>query len=116
MPTKKKLPLPKLPFRPLALKRMGDKPLLMDLPKADQRRELLNARMHNKYGGYTTITDLAVLFKTDTHSIARWFREGVRWEKGEDLCDHIGLHPVEVWPDYYQILADVEFEVSLSES
>lgn len=110
MPTKKKLPLPNLPFRPLALKRAGDQRLLMDLPEADQRKELNNARMHNRYGGFMTLNDLSDLFGSNPATLRRWFKIGVRWTLAEDLCDRMGVHPVEVWPDYYRILADIELE------
>lgn len=113
MPTKRKLRLPNLPFRPLVMKRIGDQRLMMDLPVEDRRQELRNSRLNNRYGGIVTITDLAELFGTDTHSIARWFKIGVRWNMGEDLCDRIGLHPAEVWPDYYGLLADAEYEFAI---
>jgi len=113
MATKKKMVLPNLPFRPLVMKRISGQRLMMDLPIEDQRKELLNMRLNNRYGGLVTITDLAVLFETNTHSIARWFKTGVRWNLGEDLCDRIGVHPVEVWPEYYQILADAEYEFEI---
>jgi len=114
MATKRKLCLPNLPFRPLVMKRIGDQRLMMDLPVEDRRQELRNSRLNNRYGGIVTITDLAELFGTDTHSIARWFKIGVRWNMAEDLCDRIGLHPAEVWPDYYGLLADAELEFEIS--
>jgi hypothetical protein len=111
--TKRKLILPNLPFRPLALKCAGEWPLMMDLPKQDQRSMLRNARLNNSCGGVITIVDLADRLSTDHHSISRWFKHGVRWHIGEDLCDRIHVHPVEVWPDYYRLLADAELEFEL---
>lgn len=111
--TPRKLKLPNLAFRPLALKLAGDQRLLIDVPKKDRMAELYSARLTHRYGGYLTNTDLSELCCVATNVVARWFRNGVRWERGEDLCDQFGIHPVEVWPEYYQILADVQFEFVL---
>ena len=113
MATKRKLCLPNLPFRTLVMKRIGDQRLMMDQPVEDRRQELRNSLLNNRYGGIVTITDLALLFDTDTNSITRWFKIGVRWNMAEDLCDRIGLHPAEVWSDYYELLADAEYEFAI---
>lgn len=113
MATPRKLKLPNLPFRPLALKFAGDQELLQDLPLADQRSALSASRLTHRYGGYMTITDLSDLCGVATNIISRWFRNGVPWIRGENLCDKYGFHPVEVWPDYYQLLADAEYEFAV---
>ena len=110
MPSKKKMQLPNLPFRPLALKLAGDQQLLVDIPKSEQRLELAAARLTHSYGGVMTNMELGHMCDVGHECITRWFKTGIRWQKGEDLCDRFGFHPVEVWPDYYRILADAELE------
>ncbi len=110
MATPRKLKLPNLPFRPFALKLAGDQQLMLDLPKADQAAALYASRLTHRYGGLMTTVDLAAFCCVDPNMIKRWFKHGIRWTRAEDLCDQLGFHPVEVWPDYYQLLADAEYE------
>lgn len=108
-----KIRLPHLPFLPFARRVAGDQPLWWDLPEASRKAEWSASRFTHTCGGVMTAVDLGEILGVSRKTITRYVRDGIPWVSAEDLCDQIGVHPKEVWNDYYFILYDYElmFEV-----
>jgi hypothetical protein len=51
---------------------------------------------------YVTHRQIAEVFGVTRRTIDRYCRDGIPLFNAETICDHIGVHPSEVWPDYHE--------------
>lgn len=68
-------------------------------------REMDHDTMHveAKQSAHDIITDarIALALKVERRTIQRWWRDGMSFVQAEAACERIRLHPLCVWPDFY---------------
>lgn len=89
-------------------------------PVDDLVRELFGATPEYRDVGLLSsgevVTDqrLADACGVSQRTVLRWHRHGLRIDVAEKVCDHLGLHPMWVWPDYHAISAEYIEYMALS--
>lgn len=54
---------------------------------------------------YGTVSTLARALGKDRMQVSRWRRDGVPVVSADHIAVALGMHPVEVWPDWYEVTA-----------
>jgi hypothetical protein len=55
---------------------------------------------------YGSVSCLARALDRDRAQVQRWRRDGVPLPSADRIAVAVGLHPVEVWPDWYVVTDD----------
>lgn len=113
MVRKQQLKLPRLPFNPLARVIAGDQPLWYELPEHSRYAEMRAARHSYDVGGVMTNVDIGAILGITRKSVERYMKAGIPFRTAEDFCDRIGVHPKNVWSDYYSIISDAEWDAAV---
>lgn len=72
-------------------------------PRARQPRVSLEPLVER----YGNVSVLARALGVDRAQVARWRSDGVPIESADRIAVAVGRHPAEVWPEWYDLLADV---------
>jgi PAS domain-containing protein len=71
------------------------------LPLEPLRRAVANGRD-------VTMGELADLLEASRDAVFRWRRDGMTLRSAETFAERAGFHPIEVWPNYYEVSAAAE--------
>lgn len=56
---------------------------------------------------YGSISALARALGRDYAQVQKWSSDGVPERSADRIAVAVGLHPVDVWPDWYEVTEDV---------
>jgi hypothetical protein len=55
--------------------------------------------------GASSLLDAARMLDRHPRQISRWVRDGITANTADTLAVQLGCHPVDVWPDWYEVTA-----------
>lgn len=75
-----------------------------DVPQLDYAPLERRIRLDNN--GHAPLSLIAATLGVTPRSVRRWRQSGsiILW-RAERAADRLGLHPVDIWPDYYELVA-----------
>lgn len=90
--------------------RLPAHPLLQLAPPAVQRTDarwycdISPGRLYHREDG--RVSTLAEAVGVTPRTVHRWLAKGMTEEAADRAAVRLGRHPVEVWPDWYEVTAD----------